>query len=52
MSEVGDVSATYGFCSASEVLVTTQGGSTKITVVAPDGDDDGSALDLMNICLQ
>ena len=49
MSEVGDVSATYGFCSASEVLVTTQGGSTKITVVAPDGDDDGSALDLMNI---
>ena len=48
-AEVGDVSATYGFCSASEVLVTEQGGSTKITVAVPDGDDDGSALDLMNI---
>ena len=48
-AEVGDVSANYGFCAASKVLVTEQGGSTKITVAVPDGDDDGSALDLMNI---
>lgn len=48
-AQVGDVSATYGFCSASEVLVTAQGGSTKVTVVGPDGDDDGSALDLLDI---